>query len=155
MFKVLPASASPSIHNNLEIKLKHVSALWHRKPSSNSKPHKSNDMGWEAIQALRARDGAVGLSHFKLLRRLGCGDIGSVYLCELRGTDCYFAMKVGEIFGPFSKEGELNLSFRRACLVVLYRGLQFRTLLAYATWNLNTWFSHFFIWILHRDASNC
>jgi protein-serine/threonine kinase len=51
-------------------------------------------MGWEAIQALRARDGIVGLSHFKLLRRLGCGDIGSVYLCELRGTDCYFAMKV-------------------------------------------------------------
>lgn len=65
-----------------------------RKPISNSKPHKSNDMGWEAIQALRTRDGAVGLSHFKLLRRLGCGDIGSVYLCELRGTDCYFAMKV-------------------------------------------------------------
>jgi len=71
-----------------------VSHVLLRKPSSNSKPHKSNDMGWEAIQALRARDGAVGLSHFKLLRRLGCGDIGSVYLCELRGTDCYFAMKV-------------------------------------------------------------
>jgi serine/threonine protein kinase len=65
-----------------------------RKPSSNSKPHKSNDMGWEAIQALRARDGIVGLSHFKLLRRLGCGNIGNVYLCKLRGTDCYFAMKV-------------------------------------------------------------
>ncbi|CAM6025851.1 unnamed protein product [Sphagnum balticum] len=64
------------------------------KPSSNSKPHKANDMGWEAIQELRDRDGAVGLSHFKLVKRLGCGDIGSVYLCELRGTDCYFAMKV-------------------------------------------------------------
>ncbi|KAG0567577.1 hypothetical protein KC19_7G145000 [Ceratodon purpureus] len=71
-----------------------VSPVLQRKPSNNSKPHKSNDMGWEAIQALRARDGTVGLSHFKLLRRLGCGDIGSVYLCELRGTDCYFAMKV-------------------------------------------------------------
>ncbi|XP_024396942.1 serine/threonine-protein kinase D6PKL2 isoform X2 [Physcomitrium patens] len=65
-----------------------------RKPNSNSKPHKSNDINWEAIQALRARDGSLGLSHFKLLRRLGCGDIGSVYLCELRGMDCYFAMKV-------------------------------------------------------------
>lgn len=97
-----------------------MSALWHRKPSSNSKPHKSNDMGWEAIQALRARDGAVGLSHFKLLRRLGCGDIGSVYLCELRGTDCYFAMKVAEILGQASKEGELCLRFGWACLVVLY-----------------------------------
>ncbi len=66
-----------------------------RKPS-NSKPHckAANDMGWEAIQELRERDGAVGLNHFKLIRRLGCGDIGSVYLCELRGTSCYFAMKV-------------------------------------------------------------
>jgi hypothetical protein len=68
--------------------------VYGRKPSSNSKPHKANDMGWEAIQELRDRDGAVGLSHFKLVKRLGCGDIGSVYLCELRGTDCYFAMKV-------------------------------------------------------------
>jgi protein-serine/threonine kinase len=66
-----------------------------RKPS-NSKPHckAANDMGWEAIQELRDRDGAVGLNHFKLIRRLGCGDIGSVYLSELRGTSCYFAMKV-------------------------------------------------------------
>lgn len=115
----LPLSIA-SIYNNLPVVLKHVSALCHRKPSSNSKPHKSNDMGWEAIQALRARDGAVGLSHFKLLRRLGCGDIGSVYLCELRGTDCYFAMKVAEILGQPSKEGELCLRFGWACLVVLY-----------------------------------
>lgn len=71
-----------------------VSHTFLRKPNSNSKPHKSNDINWEAIQALRARDGSLGLSHFKLLRRLGCGDIGSVYLCELRGMDCYFAMKV-------------------------------------------------------------
>lgn len=62
--------------------------------SSISKPHKANDSRWEAIQVVRARDGALGLSHFKLLRRLGCGDIGSVYLAELSGTKCYFAMKV-------------------------------------------------------------
>lgn len=59
-----------------------------------NKPHKANDMRWEAIQALRSRDGALGLSHFRLLKRLGCGDIGSVYLAELTGTKCYFAMKV-------------------------------------------------------------
>uniref|UniRef100_A0A5B6ZES1 non-specific serine/threonine protein kinase n=1 Tax=Davidia involucrata TaxID=16924 RepID=A0A5B6ZES1_DAVIN len=34
------------------------------------------------------------MSHFRLLKRLGCGDIGSVYLSELSGTRCYFAMKV-------------------------------------------------------------
>ncbi|KAL0328709.1 UNVERIFIED_CONTAM: Serine/threonine-protein kinase D6PKL2 [Sesamum calycinum] len=59
-----------------------------------NKPHKANDVQWEAIQAVRARDGILGLSHFRLLKRLGCGDIGSVYLAELSGTKCYFAMKV-------------------------------------------------------------
>lgn len=62
--------------------------------SSVSKPHKANDSRWEAIQAVRVRDGMLGLSHFRLLKRLGCGDIGSVYLSELSGTKCYFAMKV-------------------------------------------------------------
>eukprot|EP01018_Ginkgo_biloba_P023766 Gb_01458 [translate_table: standard] len=59
-----------------------------------NKPHKANDARWEAIQALKSRDAILGLSHFRLLKRLGCGDIGSVYLAELRGTSCYFAMKV-------------------------------------------------------------
>lgn len=58
------------------------------------KPHKANDIRWEAIQAVRSRYGMLGLSHFKLLRKLGCGDIGSVYLSELSGTRTFFAMKV-------------------------------------------------------------
>ncbi|CAI9760223.1 unnamed protein product [Fraxinus pennsylvanica] len=62
--------------------------------SSVSKPHKANDSRWEAIQAVRSRDGVLGLTHFRLLKRLGCGDIGNVYLAELSGTTCYFAMKV-------------------------------------------------------------
>lgn len=62
--------------------------------SSINKPHKANDSRWEAIQAVRAREGALGLTHFRLLKRLGCGDIGSVYLSELSGTKSYFAMKV-------------------------------------------------------------
>uniref|UniRef100_A0A0D9VKF7 Protein kinase G11A n=1 Tax=Leersia perrieri TaxID=77586 RepID=A0A0D9VKF7_9ORYZ len=61
---------------------------------STTKPHKANDSRWEAIQMIRVRDGILGLSHFKLLKRLGCGDIGSVYLSELSGTKSYFAMKV-------------------------------------------------------------
>ncbi|CAL5055618.1 unnamed protein product [Urochloa decumbens] len=62
--------------------------------SSSTKPHKANDSRWEAIQMVRTRDGILGLSHFRLLKRLGCGDIGSVYLSELNGTKSYFAMKV-------------------------------------------------------------
>ncbi|KAJ4827571.1 hypothetical protein Tsubulata_004792 [Turnera subulata] len=59
------------------------------------KPHKANDIRWEAIQAVRSRLGQpLGLNHFKLLRRLGCGDIGSVYLSELTGTRTCFAMKI-------------------------------------------------------------
>lgn len=58
------------------------------------KPHKANDTRWEAIQAIRSRHGMLGLNHFKLLRKLGCGDIGNVYLSELSGTRTFFAMKV-------------------------------------------------------------
>ncbi|XP_062196122.1 serine/threonine-protein kinase D6PK-like [Phragmites australis] len=62
--------------------------------SSTTKPHKGSDSRWEAIRVIRSRDGILGLSHFRLLKKLGCGDIGSVYLSELSGTKSYFAMKV-------------------------------------------------------------
>jgi hypothetical protein len=62
--------------------------------SSMTKPHKGSDSRWEAIRVIRSRDGILGLSHFRLLKKLGCGDIGSVYLSELNGTKSYFAMKV-------------------------------------------------------------
>ncbi|XP_019185680.1 PREDICTED: serine/threonine-protein kinase D6PK-like [Ipomoea nil] len=62
--------------------------------STISKPHKANDTRWEAIQAVRSRDGTLGYNHFRVFKRLGCGDIGSVYLAELIGTRSYFAMKV-------------------------------------------------------------
>lgn len=58
------------------------------------KPHKANDTRWEAIQAVRSRFGALGLDTFRFLKKLGCGDIGSVYLSELKGTRSYFATKV-------------------------------------------------------------
>ncbi|KAK9757761.1 hypothetical protein RND81_01G184400 [Saponaria officinalis] len=67
---------------------------WSNLTGSGSKPHKGNDPRWKAILAIRCRDGIMGMSHFRLLKRLGCGDIGSVYLSELSGTRCYFAMKV-------------------------------------------------------------
>ncbi|KAK9098825.1 hypothetical protein Syun_025870 [Stephania yunnanensis] len=44
--------------------------------------------------------GQVGLDNFRLLRRLGSGDLGNVYLCQLRSPalgnpkECLYAMKV-------------------------------------------------------------
>ncbi|KAF0920400.1 hypothetical protein E2562_034854 [Oryza meyeriana var. granulata] len=67
--------------------------------SSRYKPHKANQAEWEAIRRLRAAAaaGRVGLEHFRLVRRLGSGDLGNVYLCRLRepwSTGCLYAMKV-------------------------------------------------------------
>ncbi|KAK3410119.1 hypothetical protein EUGRSUZ_J02152 [Eucalyptus grandis] len=59
-----------------------------------SKPHRGNDIRWDAIQCVKGKEGGLGLGHFRLLKKLGCGDIGSVYLAELRGMGCLFAMKV-------------------------------------------------------------
>jgi len=58
------------------------------------KPHKANDIRWEAIQAVRAREGMLEMRHFRILKRLGSGDIGNVYLAELSGTRTSFAMKL-------------------------------------------------------------
>ncbi|KAA8519234.1 hypothetical protein F0562_013490 [Nyssa sinensis] len=83
--------------------------------SSINKPHKANDLRWEAIQAVRSR-GALGLSHFRLLKRLGCGDIGSVYLAELSGTKCYFAMKVMDKASLASRKKLLRAQTEREIL---------------------------------------
>ncbi|XP_042057620.1 serine/threonine-protein kinase D6PK-like [Salvia splendens] len=59
------------------------------------KPHKANDTRWEAILAVRScNSGALELKNFRIFKRLGCGDIGSVHLAELIGTRTLFAMKV-------------------------------------------------------------
>lgn len=62
--------------------------------SITSRPHKAHDAGWEAIRSVTSTDGDVGLRHFRILQKLGSGDIGSVYLTELRQSGCLFAMKV-------------------------------------------------------------
>ncbi|KAK4377748.1 hypothetical protein RND71_004044 [Anisodus tanguticus] len=61
---------------------------------SGNRPHMSKDGKWEAINQVRKQYGFLGLSHFNLLKKLGCGDIGTVYLAELLETNCLFAIKV-------------------------------------------------------------
>ncbi|RRT51636.1 hypothetical protein B296_00021423, partial [Ensete ventricosum] len=60
-----------------------------------SKPHRSSDPAWAAIWS-RAVDANLGPRDFKLVRRIGSGDIGTVYLCRLRdeASQCAYAMKV-------------------------------------------------------------
>ncbi|KAF9621359.1 hypothetical protein IFM89_020018 [Coptis chinensis] len=61
---------------------------------SGSRPHMSKDLRWEAIRRVEMQHGSLDLRHFKLLKRLGCGDLGTVYLAELTGTNCLFAVKI-------------------------------------------------------------
>lgn len=61
---------------------------------SGYRPHMSKDLRWEAISSVQKQHGKLGMTHFKLLRKIGGGDIGTVYLSELIGTSCLFAVKV-------------------------------------------------------------
>lgn len=71
---------------------------------SGSRPHMSKDLRWEAIKSAERSQGTLNMKQFKLLKKLGCGDIGTVYLAELIGTNCLFALKVMD--GEFLKTGK-------------------------------------------------
>ncbi|KAF8413526.1 hypothetical protein HHK36_001517 [Tetracentron sinense] len=64
------------------------------------KPHRSSDSAWEAIRsATSSRKNGLNFRDFKLVRRIGSGDIGNVYLCRLRSSGAgeessFYAMKV-------------------------------------------------------------
>lgn len=62
--------------------------------SIGNRPHMSMNMRWQAVQNVMKQKGFLGLRHFSLLKKLGSGDIGTVYLAELVGTNCLFAIKV-------------------------------------------------------------
>lgn len=64
--------------------------------TSTTKPHAPpRDPCWDAIQFKKSNGTGLSLDNLGLLRRLGSGDIGSVYLVELEGSDgCMFAAKV-------------------------------------------------------------
>ncbi|GJU70628.1 serine/threonine-protein kinase D6PK-like protein [Tanacetum coccineum] len=55
----------------------------------------SMDSRRQAIHDMMKRNsGFLGLRHFNLLNKLGCGDTGTVYLAELVGTNLRYAIKV-------------------------------------------------------------
>lgn len=82
------------------------------------KPHTGGDVRWDAINMV-SKGSALNLSHFRLLKRLGYGDIGSVYLVELRGTKAYFAMKVMDKASLASRNKLLRAQTEREILGLL------------------------------------
>ncbi|XP_057460268.1 serine/threonine-protein kinase WAG1-like [Actinidia eriantha] len=61
------------------------------------RPHRRSDPHWSAIKAAAtlSSDGLLHLRHLKLVRRLGSGNLGRVFLCRLRDYDhANFALKV-------------------------------------------------------------
>ncbi|XP_027120175.1 serine/threonine-protein kinase RHS3 isoform X1 [Coffea arabica] len=83
------------------------------------KPHTGGDVRWDAINSVSLKDSPLGLSNFRLLKRLGYGDIGSVYLVELRGTNTYFAMKVMDKGSLASRNKLLRAQTEREILSLL------------------------------------
>ncbi|XP_059661325.1 serine/threonine-protein kinase WAG1 [Cornus florida] len=66
-------------------------------PNLHLRPHRKSDPHWSAIKTATtlSSDGALHLSHLKLLRHLGTGNLGRVFLCRLRDNDhANFALKV-------------------------------------------------------------
>ncbi|KAF3779051.1 Serine/threonine-protein kinase [Nymphaea thermarum] len=84
-----------------------------------NRPHMSKDSRWVAIRHVEMHHGLLSLRHFKLIRRLGCGDIGSVYLAELIGTSCQFALKVMDIEFLVSRKKMLRAQTEREILQML------------------------------------
>ncbi|MQL94191.1 hypothetical protein Taro_026845 [Colocasia esculenta] len=81
--------------------------------------HTGGDQRWEAIRQAGAGGDPMGLGHFRLLKRLGYGDIGSVYLVELRGTGTFFAMKVMDKASLESRNKLLRAKTEREILGLL------------------------------------
>lgn len=87
--------------------------------ANGSRPHMSKDVRWGAIRRMAIQQGTLGLKNFKLLKQLGCGDIGTVYLAELVGSDCMFALKVMDIEYLISRKKMLRAQTEREILQML------------------------------------
>lgn len=57
------------------------------------KPHRFHDPNWRAILALKKLEGKLTIDHFQLVNRLGSGDVGTVNLMVLKGSNLKFAVK--------------------------------------------------------------
>ncbi|THU58682.1 hypothetical protein C4D60_Mb03t16970 [Musa balbisiana] len=81
--------------------------------------HTGVDFRWEAIRLVNSKGYPISLSHFKLLKRIGYGDIGCVYLAELKGTNTMFAMKMMDKTSLASRNKLLRAQTEREILGLL------------------------------------
>ncbi|PWA74993.1 Protein kinase, catalytic domain-containing protein [Artemisia annua] len=66
-------------------------------PNYHSRPHRKSDPNWSAIKAATnlSADGKLHMRHLKLVRHVGSGNLGRVFLCKLRDYNhANFALKV-------------------------------------------------------------
>ncbi|MFS7979989.1 putative protein kinase AGC-RSK-2 family [Helianthus anomalus] len=66
-------------------------------PNLHPRPHRKSDPNWSAINAATnlSSDGTLHLRHLKLVRLVGSGNLGRVFLCRLRDYEhANFAIKV-------------------------------------------------------------
>ncbi|XP_023553017.1 serine/threonine-protein kinase WAG1-like [Cucurbita pepo subsp. pepo] len=99
----------------------------------NHRPHHHSDPHWSAIKAATAlsSDGHLHLRHLKLVRHLGTGNLGRVFLCHLRDNDhASFALKVVDKDALSNKkllqvqtESEILASLNHPFLPTLYARL--------------------------------
>ncbi|XP_050368503.1 protein kinase PINOID [Argentina anserina] len=87
------------------------------------KPHRSSDFAYSVI---RAKKSSLTYRDFRLHRRIGSGDIGTVYLCSLRSSadsssppSCVYAMKVVDKEALALKKKEPRAEMERKILKML------------------------------------
>ncbi|XP_054816804.1 serine/threonine-protein kinase WAG1-like [Prosopis cineraria] len=98
------------------------------------RPHRASDPHWSAIKAATtlSSDGTLHLHHLKLLRHLGTGNLGRVFLCRLRDYDhANFALKVvdkdllsSKKLSHVQMEGEILSMLDHPFLPTLYARLE-------------------------------
>ncbi|XP_068655923.1 protein kinase PINOID-like [Aristolochia californica] len=86
-----------------------------------AKPHRSSDAAWVAIRsASLGRKDSLNFRDFKLVRRIGSGDIGHVYLCCLRSSESsFYAMKVVDKEALALKKKAVRADTERSILKML------------------------------------